>query len=56
LPKSGKVSARTTVQYVVRDDYLNYDIEREIERFDRAVEEQLSDRNFISGEIDGLYI
>ena len=56
LLESGKVIARTTVQHVVRDDYLNDDIRRELERFDQSVDERLLDQNFISGEHDGFYI
>ena len=37
LLESGKVIARTTVQHVVRDDYLNDDVKREIERFDQSI-------------------
>ena len=39
LLESGKVIARTTVQHVVRDDYLNDEIRREIERFDQSIDE-----------------
>jgi hypothetical protein len=53
LLESGKVIARTTVQHVVRDDYLNDDIRREIERFDELVDKQLSDQNFIADARDG---
>ena len=56
LPESGKVIARTTVQHVVRDDHLNDNTIREIERFDRAVEERMSDHNFIVDEPNGFYI
>ncbi|KAI2495965.1 Reverse transcriptase (RNA-dependent DNA polymerase) [Fragilaria crotonensis] len=56
LLESGKVIARTTVQHVVRDDYLNDDIRREIERFDQVVDEQLSDQNFMAEGHDGFYI
>ena len=52
LPESSKVIARTTVQHVVRDDHLNDDTMQEIERFDRAVEERMSDHNFIVDEPD----
>jgi hypothetical protein len=34
LLDSGKVIARTTVQHVVRDDYLNDDVKDDIESFD----------------------
>ncbi|KAI2501062.1 Reverse transcriptase (RNA-dependent DNA polymerase) [Fragilaria crotonensis] len=51
-----KVIARTTVQHVVREDYLNDDIRREIERFDQVVNERLSDQNFMAEGHDGFYI
>jgi hypothetical protein len=35
LLESGKVIARTTVQHVERDDYLNDDVKRDFESFDR---------------------
>jgi hypothetical protein len=54
--ESGKVIARTTVQDVVRDDYLNDDVERDIESFDRSVEERLSDQNFMADPADRYYI
>jgi hypothetical protein len=50
------VIARTTVQHVVRDDYLNDDVKRDIESFDRSVEERLSDQNFMADPADGFYI
>ena len=56
LLESGKVIARTTVQHVVRDDYLNDDVKREVERFDHAIEGRLSDQNFITGNSNGFYI
>ena len=56
LLQSGKVIARTTVQYVVRDDYLNDDVKSEIERFDQTVEERMSDQNFILEDPNGFYI
>ena len=57
LLESGKVViARTTVQHVIPDDHLNVDTMREIERFDSAVEERMSDQNFIIDDPDGFYI
>ena len=56
LLESGKVIARTTVQHVVRDEYLNDDVKRNIESFDRSVDEQLSDQNFIADPADRFYI
>jgi hypothetical protein len=45
LLESGKIIARTTLQHVVRKDYLNNNVKLEIERFDRSVEDQLSVQN-----------
>ena len=56
LLESGKVIARTTVQHVVRDDYLNVDVKRDINSFNRSVEERLSDQNFMADPPDGFYI
>ena len=56
LLQPGKVIARTTVQHVVRDDYLNDDVKSEIERFDQTVEERMSDQNFILDDLHGFYI
>ena len=56
LLESGKVIARTTVQHVIRDNYLNDDVKRDIESFDQSVEERLSDQNFMADPADGVYI
>ncbi len=56
LLKSGKMIARTPmVQHVESDDYLNDDAKREIERFDRSVDERLSDQNFMADPSDGFF-
>jgi hypothetical protein len=47
LLESGKVIACTTVQHVVRDNYLNNDVKRNIESFDRSIKERLLDQNFM---------
>ena len=56
LLQSGKVISRTTVQHVVRDDYLNDDVKSEIERFDQTVKERMSDQNFTLADPNGFYI
>jgi hypothetical protein len=54
--KSGKIFARTTVQHVVREDYLHNDVKLEIKKFDRSVEDQLSDQqNFTLHNQNGFY-
>ncbi len=47
--------AHTTVQHVVRDNYLNVDIQREIESFDRSVDDRLLDQDFMADPADGFY-
>jgi hypothetical protein len=56
LLESGKIIARTTLQHVVREDYLNDDVELEIQRFNRSVEDRLSDQNFTQHDQNGFYI
>ena len=54
--ESGKIIARTTVQHVVRDDYLNDDVKVELDRFGRSVDDRLSDWNFGLDEPHDFYI
>ncbi len=56
LLESGKVIARTTVQHVIRDDYVNDDVKSEIERFDQSINERLTDQNFVADVAGGFYI
>ncbi|KAI2498914.1 Reverse transcriptase (RNA-dependent DNA polymerase) [Fragilaria crotonensis] len=56
LLESGKVIARTTVQHVIRDDYVNDDVKLEIERFDQSIDERLTVQNFIAYDTGGFYI
>ena len=44
------------MQHAVREDYLNDDVKLEIERFDRSVEDLLSDQNFTQHDQNGFYI
>ena len=48
--QSGKVIACTTVQHVVRDDYLDTHIGEQINLFDRALEDRLNDANFYTDD------
>jgi hypothetical protein len=50
LSESGKVNARTIVQHVTIDDFLNDDLMQQIEDFDLTASEQLSDANFMTEE------
>jgi hypothetical protein len=54
LLESGKIIVHTTVQHVVREDYLNGDVK--LERFDRSVEDRLSDQNFTLHNQNGFNI
>jgi len=47
LTTSGKVIARTTVQHVVREDYLQDGIQESIKAFDESLQERLDDTNFV---------
>ncbi len=40
----------------MREDYLNDNVKLEIKRFDRSVEDQLSDQNFTLHDQNGFYI
>jgi hypothetical protein len=48
LLESGKVIARTTVQHETLDDILNEDIKQEIERFDIAIDDRLTDDGLLT--------
>ena len=50
LLESGKVIAQTTVQYVTRDDVLNGETKQQIDQFDMAVTEQLTDIGVLIGD------
>ena len=58
LTKSGKVVSSTTVQHVTQEDNAHPDTHNRIQAFDAAVQECLSDTNFVSNDIEGasLYI
>ena len=47
LTKNGNVVADTTVQHVIRDEQLDPDIKQDIDAFNLAVNERLSDHNFM---------
>jgi hypothetical protein len=55
LHESGKIIARTTVQHVMREDYLNDEVKLEIKGFDRSVEDRLSDQNFTQHDQNGFH-
>lgn len=46
LTKSGDVISESTVQHVTRDDTLEADVQKDIDAFNKAVEERLDDTNF----------
>ena len=47
IPESGLLIANTSVQHVIRDDYMNQDIKRQIDEFNAKLTERLNDTNFI---------
>ena len=56
LLQSGKVIARTTVQYVVHEDVLNDDVKRQIERFNTAIEDRLSEDGFLNPDVQDFFM
>jgi hypothetical protein len=46
IPESGKLIANTSVQHVIRDEYLNPDIKLQIDKFNTNLVERLDDTNF----------
>ena len=53
LTKSGKVISSITVQHVTQEDNTHPDTQNRIQAFDAAVQERLSDTNFVSNDIEG---
>ena len=47
LLPNGKVLARTTVQHVTREDFLNEDVKMQVNQFDEQIEDRLNDDNFV---------
>jgi hypothetical protein len=59
ITESGKIIAKTSVEHVTRDDYLQADKKAEIDEFNRKLEESLDDANFIvegEGEFESMYL
>jgi hypothetical protein len=51
---SGQVVSKTSVEHVTRDDYLNENPKKRIERFDEKLEECLDNTNFVLQGEDGV--
>jgi hypothetical protein len=59
ITESGTIIAKTSVEHVTRDDYLQADKKAEIDEFNRRLEESLDDANFIiegEGEFESMYL
>jgi hypothetical protein len=59
IMESGKIIAKTSVEHVTRDDYLQADKKAEIDEFNRRLEESLDDANFViegEGEFESMYL
>jgi hypothetical protein len=50
LLSNGSILARTTVQHVTREDWLNEEAKEQINRYDQAVDERLDNANFVIDE------
>jgi hypothetical protein len=58
ITESGKIISKTSVEHVIRDDYLQADKRKEIDDFNHRLEASLDDANFVvdsEGEFDSLY-
>ena len=55
LTPSGQVISRSSVQHVTRDDYNDPDIQKRIKEFDRKINEQLGDKNFLNPDADDAF-
>ena len=59
IMESGKIIAKTPVEHVTCDDYLQADKKAEIDEFNRRLEESLDDANFViegEGEFESMYL
>jgi hypothetical protein len=60
IAESGKIISKTSVEHVIRDDYLLADKRKEIDDFNLRLEASLEDdANFVvdgEGEFDSLYL
>jgi hypothetical protein len=60
ITESGKIISKTSVEHVIRDDYLQADKRKEIDDFTLRLEASLDDANFVidgEGEFDSfLYL
>jgi hypothetical protein len=55
---TGKLVSNSSVQHVTRDDYLQEDIKKRIDEFNKKLEEKLNDKNFLlfNEGFQGMYI
>ena len=59
ITENGKIISKTSVEHVTQDDYLQVEIQAEINQFNRWIEESLDDANFVvdgEGEFDSMYL
>jgi hypothetical protein len=59
ITESGKIIAKTSVEHVTCDDYLQTDKKSKIDEFNRRLEESLDDANFViegKGEFESMYL
>jgi hypothetical protein len=55
---TGKLVSNSSVQHATRDDYLQEDIKKQIDEFNKKLEERLNDKNFLlfNEGFQGMYI
>ena len=59
ITESGKIISKTSVEHVIRDDYLEADKRKEVGAFNLRLETSLDDANFMvdgEGEFDSMFL
>ncbi len=59
ITESSKIVSSTSVEHVIRDEYLQEDIKKQIDDFNQKLEDTLDDANFQvdwDGNYTGMYL
>ena len=59
ITDAGKLISKSSVEHVIHDNYLNEDKKKEINNFNRKLDDLLNDENFMlegNGEFQSMYL
>eukprot|EP00957_Ditylum_brightwellii_P130672 9968773-Ditylum_brightwellii.AAC.1 len=56
LTKAGHVVAKTTVNHVTHDEYLDKETKKQIKEFNEAIDKRLNDDHFKNNDLAGFYL